>query len=70
MSNTGFSDTNILIVGGASPILLSKENKWAAQKIARQSQDAYAALTSYSDDGFGVTEGGGEKSERTFSIRL
>lgn len=41
-----------------------------AREIAKQSEDAYAALTSYSDTGKVVTSGGGTSTETTFSIRL
>ncbi len=40
------------------------------QQIANQSQDVYAALTSYNDTGKVVTSGGGQPTETTFNIRL
>lgn len=39
-------------------------------QIARESQNAYDALTSYSDNGTAVIEGGGTTENITFNIRL
>jgi RNA polymerase sigma factor (sigma-70 family) len=65
----------ILLAGGATTVVISQtagsgDDKLTAQEIARQSQDAYAALTSYSDSGTAVTEGGGQTNSTTFNIRL
>jgi RNA polymerase sigma factor (sigma-70 family) len=40
------------------------------QQIAKQSEDTYAALSSYSDSGTGEAEGGGTVSKTTSHIRL
>lgn len=62
-----------LLVGAAVTVAVSQTSnggKITVQEIAKQSQAAYAALTSYSDDGFGVAETGGQKRGHTFTIRL
>jgi RNA polymerase sigma factor (sigma-70 family) len=63
----------ILLVGGATTMVISQttsDDKWTPQEIARQAQDAYAALTSYSDSGTTVTEMAGKNTKTTFNIRL
>ena len=63
----------ILLAGGAVTVAVSQTgsgDKLAAQEIAKQSQDAYAALSSYSDTGTAVSEGGGQTQTTTFNIRL
>src|ERR1035437_7978365 len=63
----------ILLAGGAATLAISQtsgDDKWTPQKIAKQSQDAYAALSSYSDNGTIVAEGGGSNTKTTFNIRL
>jgi len=63
----------ILLVGGATTMVISQttsDDKWTPQEIARQAQDAYAALTSYSDSGTTVTEIAGQNIKTTFNIRL
>jgi len=63
----------ILLVGGATTMVISQttsDDKWTPQEIARQAQDAYAALTSYSDSGTTVTEIAGKNIKTTFNIRL
>src|ERR1035437_1387372 len=63
----------ILLAGGATTMVISQtstDDKWTPQKIAKQSQDAYAVLTSYCDSGITVVEGGGENSKNIFTTRL
>jgi RNA polymerase sigma factor (sigma-70 family) len=63
----------ILLAGGAVTVAVSQssgDDKLTPQEIAKQAQDAYAALSSYSDNGTAVTEGGGQTTTTTFSIRL
>jgi RNA polymerase sigma factor (sigma-70 family) len=63
----------ILLAGGATTLVISQTNtddKWTPQEIAKQAQDAYAALSSYSDTGTAVSEGGGQTQTTTFNIRL
>ena len=63
----------ILLAGGAVTVAVSQTgsgDKLTPQEIAKQSQDAYAALSSYSDTGTIVAEGGGENTTTTFNIRL
>jgi RNA polymerase sigma factor (sigma-70 family) len=64
----------ILLVGGAVTVAISQtgdDNKMAAQEIIKDSQDTYAALTSYSDSGKNIAEiGGGQTVTTTFNIRL
>ena len=63
----------ILLAGGATTMFISRaggDGKLAAQKIIRDSQDAYAALSSYSDDGKVIEQLGGQTSTITFNIRL
>jgi len=63
----------ILLAGGAVTVAVSQTGggeKLTPQEIARQSQDAYAALSSYSDTGTVVTEGFGQTATTTFNIRL
>ena len=62
-----------LLVGGVATVAIPQtgnNDKLTPQEIAKQSQDAYVALTSYSDTGKVVSEGGGQTTETTFSIRL
>ncbi|HZL78537.1 MAG TPA: sigma-70 family RNA polymerase sigma factor [Candidatus Limnocylindrales bacterium] len=63
----------ILLAGGAATLAISQtsgDDKLTPQQIAKQAQDAYAALSSYSDTGTAVTEGGGLTQTTTFNIRL
>jgi len=64
----------ILLVGGATTMVISQTtggDKLTPQEIAKQSQDAYAAMTSYSDSGTVVmTEIAGKNIKTTFNIRL
>jgi RNA polymerase sigma factor (sigma-70 family) len=63
----------ILLVGGATTMVISQttsDDKWTPQEIARQAQDAYAALSSYSDNGTVISEGGGQTTTTTFTTRL
>lgn len=63
----------ILLAGGVATVIISKtghNDKLLAQQIAKQSQDTYAALASYSDSGTVVSEGGGQTTTTTFNIRL
>jgi RNA polymerase sigma factor (sigma-70 family) len=63
----------ILMAGGVATVIISKtghNDKLLAQQIAKQSQDAYAALASYSDSGTVVSEGGGQTTTTTFNTRL
>ena len=63
----------ILLAAGATTLVISQTtngDKWTPQEIAQQAQDAYAALTSYSDSGTTVTEMAGKNTKTTFNIRL
>jgi RNA polymerase sigma factor (sigma-70 family) len=63
----------MLLAGGVVTVAVSQTgsgDKSTPQEIAKQSQDAYAALSSYSDTGTSVSEGGGQTTTTTFSIRL
>jgi RNA polymerase sigma factor (sigma-70 family) len=64
----------IILAGGAVTVAISQtgtDDKLTPQQIAKQSQDAYAALSSYSDTGTAVvSEGGGQPQTTTFNIRL
>jgi RNA polymerase sigma factor (sigma-70 family) len=63
----------ILLAGGAATVAISQtsgDDRWTPQEIAKQAQDAYAALSSYSDNGTIVAEGGGSNTKTTFDIRL
>ena len=62
-----------LLAGGVATVAISQtssEDKLTPQEIAKQAQDAYAALSSYSDNGTAVTEGGGQTATTAFNIRL
>jgi len=72
-----------IVVGGVGLILagtgifeagrattLHKEGSLAAQEIVRKAQDAYAALSSYSDSGTVVAQIGGQDVTTTFKTRL
>jgi len=62
-----------LLAGGAATVAVSQTDggdTLTPQKIAKQAQDAYAALSSYSDNGTAVSEGGGQTATTTFNIRL
>ena len=62
-----------LLVGGVATVAVSQTgggDKLVPQEIAKQAQDAYAALASYSDSGKVVAEGGGQTTETTFNIRM
>jgi RNA polymerase sigma factor (sigma-70 family) len=63
----------ILLVAGATTIVISQivnGDKLTPQEIAKQSQDAYAALSSYSDNGATVVEFAGKNIRTTFNIRV
>jgi RNA polymerase sigma factor (sigma-70 family) len=64
----------ILLATGAITMVISQttnDDKRTPQEIAKQSQDAYAALSSYSDSGTVEVEGvGGNPYKMTFNIRL
>jgi len=63
----------ILLAGGAVTVAISQtgsNNKLAAQAIIKASQDAYTALSSYSDSGKVIAEVGGQTVTTTFNIRL
>ncbi len=64
----------ILLAGGATTMFISRaggDGKLAAQEIAKQAQNAYAALSSYSDNGTVEVEGVGSNSyNMTFNIHL
>ena len=63
----------ILLAGGATTIFIShagSAHNMAAQEIAKQAQDAYAALSSYSDSGTVIGQVGGQTLTTTFNIRL
>ena len=63
----------ILLAGGATTMFIShtgSAGNMAAQEIAKQAQNAYAALSSYSDDGKVIEQLGGQTLTTTFNIRL
>jgi RNA polymerase sigma factor (sigma-70 family) len=63
----------ILLAAGATTLVISQttgDDKLTPEEIARQSQDAYAALTSYSDNGTVMTKIAGKNIKTTFNIRL
>jgi RNA polymerase sigma factor (sigma-70 family) len=63
----------ILLAAGVATVAVSQtgyRNKLTPQDIAKQSQDAYATLSGYSDNGIVTTEISGQMMKRTFSIRL
>ena len=63
----------VLLAVGVATMAISQtsyEDKLTPQEIARQAQDAYAELSSYSDNGTAVTEGGGQTATTAFNIRL
>ena len=62
-----------LLAGGVATVAVSQTSggdKMTVVEIAKQSQAAYAALTSYSDSGTVVAIGGGQTTETSFTIRL
>jgi hypothetical protein len=62
-----------LLAGGVATMAVSQisnRETITAQQIAKQAQDAYAKLSSYSDTGKVVAEGAGTSTETTFNIRL
>jgi RNA polymerase sigma factor (sigma-70 family) len=62
-----------LLAGGAATVAISQNTvsgQLTAPEIARKSQAAYAALSSYSDEGTVVTEGFSSDTTTTFHIRL
>jgi RNA polymerase sigma factor (sigma-70 family) len=68
----GVSATGLL-AGGVAMVAISQSstnNQLSAQEIAKESQDAYAALTSYSDTGTQMLEIAGKNTETAFNIRL
>ena len=63
----------LLVAAGSATIAISQTgggDSLTVQEIARQSQKTYAALSSYSDTGTVVTEGGGAATKTTFAIHL
>jgi RNA polymerase sigma factor (sigma-70 family) len=63
----------VLLAGGAATVAISQTNdsdKLTVQEIAKQSQNAYAALSSYSDTGTVVTISAGQTLTTTFAVRL
>ena len=62
----------VLLAGGVITAGISQESSGGVtvQEIAQQSQDAYAALTSYSDTGTATSTGGRAGTKTTFTIRL
>ena len=62
----------VLLAGSAVAVAISQEadGGLTAREIAKQSQAAYAALTSYSDTGTATSTGGGAGTKTTFTIRL
>ena len=62
-----------LLAGGAVTVAIlqnSNGDKLTAQEIARQTQDAYAALSSYSDTGTNISTIAGQTITTTSSIKL
>ena len=65
--------TGILLAGGAATVAISQTSsgdKLSREEIFQKSQAAYAALTSYSDDGKSVSVLNGTTITHTFSIKL
>ena len=63
----------VLLAGTAATVAISQSASFGSvtpQQIAKQSEDAYAALSSYSDSGTAVGEGAGQTTTTTFNIRL
>jgi len=63
----------VLLGAGMATVAISQtsgDDKLTAQEIARESQKAYAALSSYSDTGKASSQGGGADTETTFNIHL
>ncbi len=63
----------VLLASGTATVAISQSRsdaKISAQEIVKQSQDAYAALSSYSDNGTAISEGSGQTTTTTFNIRL
>ncbi len=63
-----------LVAGGAATVAISQTSSAgssSAQEIVKRSQDAYAALSSYSDEGTSVaTIGANNVAPHTFTIKL
>lgn len=62
-----------LLAGSAATVAVSQtggSDQLTVQEIAKQTQDTYAGLTSYSDTATGVSEGGGQTLETTCTTRL
>jgi hypothetical protein len=62
-----------LLAGGVATVAISQtsgDDQSKPQEIAKQAQAAYAALSSYSDTGTAVSEGGGQTQTTTMNIRL
>ncbi len=62
-----------LLAGGAVTVAIlqnSNGDKMTAQEIARRTQDAYAALSSYSDTGTNISTVAGQTITTTSSIKL
>jgi RNA polymerase sigma factor (sigma-70 family) len=63
----------ILLAGGAATMLVfhaGSDGNMTAQEIAKQAQDAYAALSSYSDNGKVIEQVGDQTLTTTFNIRV
>lgn len=62
----------VLLVGGAATVAVSEvsDAHQTAKDVARESQKAYAALTSYSDTTTGTSEGGGMTQQISGTTRL
>jgi outer membrane lipoprotein-sorting protein len=63
----------ILLAAGGTTVAISQtsgRDKLTPQEIAKQAQDAYATLSSYTDSGTVTTEISGLIMKRSFSIRL
>jgi RNA polymerase sigma factor (sigma-70 family) len=64
----------VLLAGGVVTIAISQTNEGSgqstAQDIVKKSQDAYAALSSYSDSGIIIDNIGSQTLKTTFDIRL
>lgn len=63
----------VFLVGGTATQAISQtstDDKWTSQEIINKAQEAYAALSSYSDTGKSITESGKQTETITFNTRL
>ena len=63
----------ILLAAGTATVTVKQLTRARAESpvnMAKQAQEAYAELSSYSDSGTIVAEGGGSNTKTTFNIRL